>query len=173
MERRQESETISSLAWTERLVKDELTDLNTVDRSNTFGTKEERLAAGKAARASLHPEGARPFTASEWSKCADAIASDDISLADMGCQWRRLCLVQPGQLGIFMRDFSEYVVPIRGAGGRRLRDLLPLPLPKISLETEWETRRSDRSWRRHKRREWVQLCRSYAREVWLWLTIAL
>lgn len=112
------------------------------------------------------------FSRETWRKCADAVASDDVSLTEMGLQWRALSLQHPGRLGTYLRGFDTWLVPIRGTATRRIRDVLPLPLPTVSQEDEWWSRRDDRRWRRNKRRDWINLSRSLARQVWMWLVVA-
>eukprot|EP00959_Pyramimonas_sp_CCMP1952_P085178 1780950-Pyramimonas_sp.AAC.1 len=42
----------------------------------------------------------------------------------------------PGSLGSFCRQFSAHVTALCGSG-RRVRDLLPLPLPDVTAARRW------------------------------------
>ena len=74
------------------------------------------------------------------------------------------------QLGEFARTFAKRCNPYPG-GVKVRRNVLPLPLPDMSMEDEYAKLRESRQLRRSCRARSLEVEKAYAVEVWTYLAV--
>ncbi|CAK0797071.1 unnamed protein product, partial [Prorocentrum cordatum] len=124
------------------------------------------LLSHAACGGGLPAAGCAARDAGAWCDEVTVLFGATITSVDMTVHLVQLVERHPGSLGTFSREFAEHVSTLSGSG-RRVRDLLPLPLPSLLAVRRWcKSRDAGHACRAR------PVARQVAEEAWLLLTVA-